>query len=473
MNDALKYFNWQYLSNLGIVDAASPLSIRLTIYNKLVAISLLTYLTFIPLTGIVGSLTYFFIIAFSSVTLALCLYLNSISFHSLSKVIFMATLIISIYLIADHLGNDSAVFLCLVPISTLPLLFFKNPRNALFVLSICMLTFILLQTDFEVMVKFQAIPWKTNLLYNAIVFGVLIIGYFYNIFFKISSEEKDEKLILVNRDISKRNEKILENIQLARNIQANLLPYDSQFKALFSKSFVLYMPRDMVSGDFYWVESCGDLSYCAVIDCTGHGVPGAFVSIIGHQGLNRCVNDLKLTEPADILNKLHEMIFHVLRKEDSLILDGMDMSLLCHNRTTNTISYSGAQNSILMVRNNDFDFDGQEAEYRGINHSLFKIPAQRQSVGSEYLKEPFYQTNIDLKDGDSIYLYTDGYVDQFGGPHQKKLMHKQFKKLLLSLSNFEPENQLSELQYYFENWKGNLKQTDDICVIGIHFDLVQ
>jgi serine phosphatase RsbU (regulator of sigma subunit) len=455
---------------LGIVDASSPIAVRLKVYNKLVAISLLTYLAFIPLTGIIGSLTYFFIIAFSSIILLLCLYLNSIRTHTLSKVLFLATLITSIYLISAHLGDETAVFLCLIPISTLPLLFYKNALNAVFTLLMCILTFVLLQTDFKPLEQFNAVTWKSMLLYNSIVFGVLVIGYYYNIFFKISTEEKDEKLILVNKDISKRNEKILENIYLARNIQANLLPYDSYFKELFPKSFVFYQPRDLVSGDFYWIENRDEISYCAVIDCTGHGVPGAFVSILGHQGLNRCVNDLKLSEPEDILNKLHEMMFQVLRKEDSLILDGMDMSLVSYNKKTNSISYSGAQNSLLLVRRNEFDLEEQEAEYRGLNHSLFKIQAQRQSVGSEYLKEPFVQKDISLKDGDALYFYTDGYIDQFGGPHHKKLMHKQFKKLLLSIQEFEPDNQLAQLRSYYENWKGDWKQTDDICVIGLNFD---
>ncbi len=461
---------WQIISELGLHGQNDEESDRNRTFNKIVAISLLTYLIFIPISGIVGSLLYFSIILTSSFLLFLVLYLNHLNWFKFSKVFFLTLLMSSISLISMYLGSRSGVFLCLIPISTLPLLFYRSRISALFPLLICIIMFFVVESYNVFGSTFEFENWKVNLIYFNIVVGVLVVQFFYNLFFKIASDKKDEKYISLNQQINQRNNDIVENIRIARRIQANLLPYDEQFNGLFPNSFVFYLPRDLVSGDFYWVDSVDGKKYCSVIDCTGHGVPGAFVSILGHQALNRCLNDLKLRKPAEILDKLHEFMYQVLRKEDSLILDGMDLSLICIDPEMNLLSFSGAFNSSLLIRENDAEPPGLEAEYRGINHSIYKLNGQKQSVGAENLRESFVQTEIEIRSKDRIYMYTDGYVDQFGGPNDKKLMHKAFKKLLLSVQELDLKRQEEEVRNYFDNWKEDNAQIDDVCVIGIEIE---
>lgn len=465
--------NWDGIGNIGLKAMPGGDYHHIQVFNRVLAITLITYFAFIPVSGMVGSWTYFLILLSSILLILSCFLLNLKQQFSFSKLLFVVVLIASISLISAHLGLKSGIFFCLIPISTLPLLFYRRAWIAFFPFFIALSSFFLLQYDLFQFHRLDALDWQLALICDLILFGVLLVGFLYNAFFKVSAEEKDEKLIRQSDEISKRNRVLMENIDLARNIQVNLLPFDSFFKSLFPDSFIFYRPKDIVSGDFYWVEAKGRLTYCAAIDCTGHGVPGAFMSILGHQGLSRCINEMDLKEPSDILNKLHEILFSVLRKEDNSMLDGMDMSLISIDMQNGLLKYSGAHNSLLIARSNEFTFPEYDPEYRGIAHSIYKLPGQRQSVGSEHLMEEFEQVEISLRNGDGIYLYTDGYVDQFGGPHKKKLMQKQFKKLLLSLQELSMDRQKEEVEQYFENWKGDGPQIDDICVLGLKHNMLR
>ena len=468
MFNLIRKINWVYISRLGITpDVSQADKGRYKVYNQLVAISFIAFFLFIPFSGIVSSMTYFLINSLTCVGLIFCLWLNKRSRYKISQAVFLFNLIVSLSAISLLLGSESGVFLSLIPIGIMPLLFFKTKTASIVPLVICILAVAFLSTNQFSNYQIEIQLWKTNFLFNFTIATVLIIGFFYNVFFKISSDHKDKRLIYLNQLNSERNAEILENIKMASDIQRNLLPFESFFKSIFPSAFVFYLPRDIVSGDFYWVEQIGDRKYCAIIDCTGHGVPGSFVSILAHQGLNRCIHDLNLSEPADIMNKLHDIIFHVLRKEDNEILDGMDMSVIAIDSSSDTITFSGGHNSMLLIRENDLSLGGLEPDYRGINHSLFKISGQRQSVGSENLREPFVQTAFQFLSADKVYFYTDGYVDQFGGSRQKKMMHKPFKKLLLSIQQLEMDRQAMEVKKYYEKWRGEVMQVDDVCVVGI------
>ena len=163
-------------------------------------------------------------------------------------------------------------------------------------------------------------------------------------------------------------------------------------------------------------------------------------------------------------------MYATLRKEDNHIIDGMDMSLICIDKAKKKMSFSGANSNMLLVRDMEKPFDNREPEFRGISRLMYKINGQRQSVGSDFLNEPFTQVDLELEPSDTIYIYTDGYVDQFGGPHFRKLMHTPLRKLIMETQTQEIENQKEALDMYFMNWMGESKQIDDVCIVGIQVE---
>lgn len=437
------------------------------LFTRIVEFTMIIAAFFIPVSMALGQYTYLMVLLGTLALFSISYYLNCMEREVLSKVLYMLTFFSAITVLAFVVGISSGIHFGYLPVSMLSLLLFRNKWISVLPFLACLGMAIGFHAGYFGEVTNTLEHDEAFIHMNLVIIGLVLFGFFFNVYFSSSAEFKDQKLIFLNRESTKRNEEIMKNLEMARKIQSSLFPPDFAFNSLFPDSFVVYLPRETVSGDFYWVDQVGDTKYCAMIDCTGHGVPAAFVSILGHQGLNRCLYDLKITEPADILNRLHEIMFHVLRKDVNLLLDGMDMSLFALNTKDNTLTFSGAQNSLLLVRDNQLKYPGHDPEYRGIYESLYKIPGQRQSVGSEYLKRPFTQQTFTIQEEDVLYLYTDGYVDQFGGNRGKKMMHKPFKKLLLSIQNLDMKGQQKELIRYYNNWKEDLPQIDDVCVIGI------
>ncbi|MGZ6540052.1 MAG: tetratricopeptide repeat protein, partial [Bacteroidia bacterium] len=275
-------------------------------------------------------------------------------------------------------------------------------------------------------------------------------------------EEKNEKLIEVynvleqNRDeIVTKNKEITDSIKYAKRLQEAILPTNDFISGLFPQSFVLYKPKDIVSGDFYWFERWGDKKLFAAVDCTGHGVPGAFMSIVGFNQLNQAVNESGLSRPNLILNALNKGITKALKQtlEGSTVKDGMDIALCAFDQTKNILEYSGAYNSLWYIRNN----------------SLTEIKADKKPIGvflGEELK-PFTNHEIQLEKGDTVYIFTDGFADQFGGPKGKKFKYKPLQQLLLDNQHLSMQEQRDLLDFTIEKWKGTLEQVDDILIIGI------
>ena len=262
---------------------------------------------------------------------------------------------------------------------------------------------------------------------------------------------KNVELKRIYDALEQRNSEILSSITYAKRIQDALIPPSLLIKKYLSNSFILYKPKDVVSGDFYWMENKGDLLLFAVVDCTGHGVPGAFVSIIGHNGLNRCVNEFGLVNPSHILDKLTELVLQTFEKSTEEMYDGMDIALCSLNLITNEMEYAGANNSLYCISNGEF----------------VEIKADRQPIGRYHNRIPFTNHKLQLHKDDSVYIFSDGYSDQFGGESGKKFKSASFKQLLLSISHEEMQKQKDSLLASHLQWKGNLEQTDDICVIGL------
>ncbi len=267
--------------------------------------------------------------------------------------------------------------------------------------------------------------------------------------------ERTAEVVKQKEIIQEKNKHITDSIIYAKRIQTAILPPEEVFSNYLQNSFVLYKPKDIVSGDFYWIERKEKKILFAVVDCTGHGVPGAFMSIIGFNGLNQVVNEYQITKPDEILNELNKIITHTLRQreEDQKIRDGMDISICCIDLENNKLEFAGANNPIFIVR-------------KGI---VKEITADKHPIGNYIGEDEFKFTNheIDLMPNDSLYLSSDGYADQFGGPRGKKLKYTQFRDLLLVNHDKPMKIQKLMLDNMFEEWRGELEQIDDVCVIGI------
>jgi len=256
-------------------------------------------------------------------------------------------------------------------------------------------------------------------------------------------------------EIEDKNRHIEDSIRYAKRIQNAILPPDQYIRRLFTDYFILYMPKDIVSGDFYWVSHTENKAFIAAVDCTGHGVPGAFMSIVGHNQLNFAVNVEDASRPAAILNSLNKGVTDTLRQTRSelSVKDGMDIALISIDFDKNKLEYAGAFNPLYHIRDNE----------------LQQIPADKFPIGAfigEDLNK-FKNHQLDLKSGDVVYVFSDGYPDQFGGSRNKKFMTKRFREMLVEIHSQPMKEQKESLTTRIHDWMGENDQVDDILIIGI------
>ncbi len=273
--------------------------------------------------------------------------------------------------------------------------------------------------------------------------------------------ERTEEVVKQRDEIEKQRVKLEElykdvtdSIVYAKRLQYSILPSQERIKEVLPDSFVLFMPKDIVSGDFYWVNKIDNKSFCATVDCTGHGVPGAFMSLVGANGLNASFEDKNNISPGHVLDELNEQVTNSLHKENenSDIRDGMDMSLVSIDYEALKLEYAGANNPVYIIRNNQ----------------IIILKADKFAIASFKKNEKNYTNNeFTLQKNDVIYAFTDGYADQFGGNKGKKFMYKNFRDLLISIHKKPLSQQQNILYNTIKQWQGNLEQIDDILVIGI------
>jgi PAS domain S-box-containing protein len=268
----------------------------------------------------------------------------------------------------------------------------------------------------------------------------------------IDSDVTQEKL--AQEIIDQKNKDITDSINYARRIQDAILPDMYQMEKEFHDSFVFYKPRDVVSGDFYWYHKQGDYNIFAVADCTGHGVPGAFMSMIGNDYLTQIVTDHEVSSPAHALHMLDEKIRKALKQtgKEKETHDGMDIALCAYNPNEKRLQFSGAKNPLYIIRK------GELIEHKGSIDSI---------GGNQIVGKKFEDYDVELEKGDNVYIFTDGYADQFGGPKNKKFMYKRFKQLLISICDLPFAEQEKTLESTLYDWMGDCEQVDDICVMGI------
>tara|TARA_Y100000589_G_scaffold246893_1_gene234749 strand:- start:68037 stop:70058 length:2022 start_codon:yes stop_codon:yes gene_type:complete len=311
----------------------------------------------------------------------------------------------------------------------------------------------------ELSAKKQQQAFISSLLIIILIFSVFIFNRL-----QVTRKQKniiEEQKKIVDRQkqlVEEKNKEITASIAYAKRIQYAILPPQKLLSTLLPNSFVLYKPKDIVSGDFYWLEQNKDkdIVLFAAADCTGHGVPGAMVSVVCNNGLNRAVREHSITIPGEILNKAREIILQEFEKSEENVQDGMDISLCALNKNTGELKWAGANNPLYIIRSEN------QKEYK-----LLEFKPDKQPVGKTDNPKPFTTHSIQLQKGDTIYLFTDGFADQFGGEKGKKLKYKRFKELLLEIQNLSMNEQKEFLNNFFTQWKGNLEQIDDVCILGV------
>jgi len=279
---------------------------------------------------------------------------------------------------------------------------------------------------------------------------------------------------LQKKKISKQNKEIKESIYYASHIQNALLSAKGKIPK-YLDYFIFYKPKDIVSGDYYWFfEKCGKL-IIVVADCTGHGVPGAFMSVLGISSLNEIVTETdKCLNSDEILNSLRSRIINSLEhKEEDLISEaGMDLSIIIYDRENYEVQFSGAKNPLFILRNKkegDIEISNIKKTELG-NFALYQVKADNMPIGKYPRMEPFSKEIIKLKKNDTLYMFSDGFADQFGGKFGKRLMIKRFRELLLRVQEKNMKEQEVIFEAYLNKWKNTYEQTDDIIVMGIRID---
>ncbi|MCB9225021.1 MAG: response regulator [Crocinitomicaceae bacterium] len=292
---------------------------------------------------------------------------------------------------------------------------------------------------------------------------------------KAVNESLEEKVLQRTQTLEQKNRDITSSINYAKLIQDSILPSKEKIKNVLPDSFVLYQPKDIVSGDFYWVNHNKEMDkiYFSVADSTGHGVPGAFMSIIGSSLFNEAVKTDTFIKPNEIFNHVRDGIIKVLNQKQTAQKDGIDAAMVSFDKVKRTLYFSGAFNPLYLIRNSsqplvtidgsviepDMDLDGKK---------LYAINGDKQPLAHHAdANDGFTVHKLQAEKGDEVFLFSDGFVDQFGGALNKKYMRKRFKQLLLSVFGKPNHEQESTLLKEFNNWKGQFEQVDDICVMGV------
>jgi ligand-binding sensor domain-containing protein/serine phosphatase RsbU (regulator of sigma subunit) len=323
-------------------------------------------------------------------------------------------------------------------------------------------------TGTSLVIIVEAPYWRSKFgLAVMVIAGLFLVFLFFRFwirqFFNLSRENQEremfaKQIMLQKEELTLKNKSITDSINYAKRIQTAMLPPYKMFKSIFPSSFILFMPKDIVSGDFYWVNKLGNRIFVSAVDCTGHGVPGAFMSIIGFELFRKITNIEGLTRPSDILNRLNDDFHEIFKDVDNVVLrDGMDVAFCSIDKKDMILEFAGAFNPLYLIRDN----------------KIMEVKGDRFAIGldeTNFREQTFKNHIIPIQKGDIVYIFSDGFSDQFGGPDGKKYKYRRFRHLLLNLHQLPMEKQHEILENNVMEWRGVQEQVDDILVIGIKID---
>jgi len=319
----------------------------------------------------------------------------------------------------------------------------------------------------ETVIKIKVKPGFFNSKLAFFVYLILGLAFMYALFMYITRQLRYDNLELKERErismkiaeqkeeLTIKNKNILDSMMYARHIINAMMPTEDEFKSILPNSFIFHRPKDIVSGDFYWITKQNNKIFLAAADCTGHGIPGAFMSIIGYDLLRNIIIHQKIEDPGKILGSLSTGIVATFSKDTSekMLNDGMDIAFCTIDTTNNTLQYAGAYNPIYLLR------DDNILEFKG---DRFSVGASGIIAGHNFTTH-----SINLQPNDTLYLFSDGIIDQFGGPEGKKYKSRRFRHLLLNIHQYHPDSQQDAIERAIDNWMGIHEQVDDILVIGV------
>ena len=444
---------WNTVSRIGLREGEGIMQFRdVILLNRLMLLMVIVMIFYLPIEiGLNGFALVPYVIGM------IALFLVSLIFHHYRKFILARYYLYIIAMLfigamGVMVGKGINNFVMFIPVILLSTILFKTRLERMLILSVTVGVFVLQQWLFDVVPSQMGVPPELRATFANVFFILaLILTYLIGTYFLGINREYEDIIVIQKERLQLKNKEVTDSITYAKRIQNAILPSQKTMKEHLGDSFVLYKPKDIVAGDFYWMEPVDDLVIFAAADCTGHGVPGAMVSVVCNNALNRSVRELGLTDPGKILDSTTEMIVSEFEKSDEEVKDGMDISLCAFNKTTKELRWSGANNPLWLVRN------GEINEYK----------ADKQPIGKHANRKPFTTHVIQLHEGDTFYLFSDGYHDQFGGEKGKKFKAAKMKELVLSIQSKLMEHQKSIIDETFESWKGELEQIDDVCVIGV------
>ncbi|HIP32680.1 MAG TPA: hypothetical protein EYG86_07965, partial [Crocinitomicaceae bacterium] len=319
---------------------------------------------------------------------------------------------------------------------------------------------------------------KQNIIYLSII-GFIVL--FASLFFIIQTNkrrkklntilsEKNELIVHQKMIVEEKNKSISDSINYAQRLQAAILPSLESIESSLPNSFLINLPKDIISGDFYWFEKKNNLLMIAVADCTGHGVPGAMVSVVCSNALNRSVKEFGLSNPSDVLNKTRELVIETFQSAEGEgeVEDGMDIALCMIDVEKNELSFSGANNPLWIIRNQLEEKIETEFLLSNEELTLYELKGNKQPIGNFDFATDFQQKSVRLHPNDSIYIFSDGFADQFGGERDKKFTTKRMKELLLEINSMPFKKQKDVLLTKFNSWKNGNDQIDDVCLFGFN-----
>lgn len=433
--------------------------------NRFLGVMPLIMAIYIPLEIFFNGTNMLPVVSLMIVLFLLPLLLHHFRWFSLARTFIF--LIANIMLTAAGLmvGKGINNHVALIPVVLIATILFKT-KEARFVAFLVTAGFFFLQHFlFEIVEPTIYISPNIKTSFSVIFFILaLTLTFLSGVYFLRINSEYEAIVNAQKEALAIKNSEVTASITYARRIQNAILPPSSKIKELIPDSFVFYRPKDIVAGDFYWLEKIDEKILVAAADSTGHGVPGAMVSVVCNNALSRAVKEYGLKSPSAILDKTREIIVSEFEKSEEDVKDGMDISLVSLVRTKSenenersdsrfalTLDWAGANNPLLIVRKGE----------------LIEIKPDKQPVGKFSGARPFTNHTITLEAGDLLYLFSDGFSDQFGGPDGKKYKYKAFKNLLLDNAVLPLAQQEKALENAFTKWRGALEQVDDICIIGI------
>ncbi|MFN3916575.1 MAG: PP2C family protein-serine/threonine phosphatase [Flavobacteriales bacterium] len=493
---------WDKISYLGLSHIPKEEAVyqnrETVLINRITAVLAAVVVVYIPIEIVFNGLGLTHIILIQLALFCLVLFWNYKGYFEFAKYYFLFLILLIVATVPIVAPPEARNEYFAVPASIAGVLFFKEKwKSFLFmVISLALFYYIgYLRKSIPPMVEME----QELLLFFSQIFiaMVFLMNFIVVIYFRLTNEDY-EKIIHNQRDalkktnelVSEKNQEITDSINYAKRIQQAILPSSKLIHEYLPESFILYKPKDIVAGDFYWLESptplfisppqlAGEMSVnggqrwmgvlFACADCTGHGVPGAMVSVVCHNALNRSVREYGLTNPGKILDKTREIVTQEFEKSDEEVKDGMDISLCALQG--NTLSWAGANNPLWIIadenRTDPSGFKNLTGLSAANGKTLYEIKSNKQPIGKVDNPQPFTTHTIELKQGDTFYIFTDGYQDQFGGDKGKKFKASKLKELLLSIQDKTMEEQKGFLDQAFEDWRGELEQVDDLCVIGV------